>query len=61
VPVETALRDAKLSLDEINEVVLVGGSTRIPAVVKLVNELTKKQPNQTVRPSIPWTRMATGN
>jgi len=50
VPVETALRDAKLSLDEINEVVLVGGSTRIPAVVKLVNELTKKQPNQTVNP-----------
>merc|ERR1719478_1226315 len=50
VPVETALRDAKIDLSEVNEVVLVGGSTRIPAVVTLVEGLTKKTPNQSVNP-----------
>eukprot|EP00240_Pyramimonas_obovata_P002598 CAMPEP_0118934726 /NCGR_PEP_ID=MMETSP1169-20130426/13980_1 /TAXON_ID=36882 /ORGANISM="Pyramimonas obovata, Strain CCMP722" /LENGTH=695 /DNA_ID=CAMNT_0006877657 /DNA_START=109 /DNA_END=2196 /DNA_ORIENTATION=- len=50
VPVETALRDAKIDLSEVNEVVLVGGSTRIPAVVSLVESLTNKTPNQTVNP-----------
>jgi molecular chaperone DnaK len=49
-PVEQALRDAKLTMADINEVVLVGGSTRIPAVQRLVKELLGKEPNQTVNP-----------
>lgn len=49
-PVEQAINDAKLSKDEIQEVVLVGGSTRIPAVQKLVKDLTGKDPNQSVNP-----------
>ncbi|MEM6445642.1 MAG: molecular chaperone DnaK [Cyanobacteria bacterium J06642_2] len=49
-PVEQALRDAKLSKNEVDEVVLVGGSTRIPAVQKLVEDLIGKPPNQTVNP-----------
>ncbi|QIR37861.1 molecular chaperone DnaK [Tolypothrix sp. PCC 7910] len=50
IPVETALRDAKLNKDNIDEVVLVGGSTRIPAVQDLVKRLLGKDPNQTVNP-----------
>ncbi len=50
VPVETALKDAGISKSEINEVVLVGGSTRIPAVQQLVKEYTGKEPNQSVNP-----------
>ncbi|BAZ03770.1 molecular chaperone DnaK [Calothrix sp. NIES-3974] len=50
VPVENALRDAKLSKDSIDEVVLVGGSTRIPAVQQLVKNMLGKEPNQTVNP-----------
>jgi molecular chaperone DnaK len=50
-PVEQALADAKLSADDIDEVILVGGSTRIPAVQELVRRLTKgKDPNMTVNP-----------
>lgn len=50
-PVEQALDDAKLTADKLDEVVLVGGSTRIPAVQDLVKSLTGgKQPNQTVNP-----------
>lgn len=49
-PVKRALDDAKLNTGQIDEVVLVGGSTRIPAVVKLVKELTGKDPNQGVNP-----------
>ncbi|MDO5307235.1 MAG: molecular chaperone DnaK [bacterium] len=49
-PVEQALSDAGLSKNEINEVVLVGGSTRIPAVQQLVKEYTGKEPNQSVNP-----------
>ncbi len=49
-PVEQALRDAGVSKSDINEVVLVGGSTRIPAVQALVKEYTGKEPNQTVNP-----------
>ena len=47
---ETALRDAKLSYSDIDEVILVGGSTRIPAVVELVQKLSGKEPNVTVNP-----------
>ena len=49
-PVEQALSDASLSKNDINEVVLVGGSTRIPAVQQLVKEYTGKEPNQSVNP-----------
>ena len=49
-PVEQALSDAGLSKNEIDEVVLVGGSTRIPAVQQLIKEYTGKEPNQSVNP-----------
>ena len=49
-PVETAIKDAGISKNEIDEVVLVGGSTRIPAVQALVKEYTGKDPNQSVNP-----------
>ncbi|MGE5599782.1 MAG: Hsp70 family protein, partial [Bacteroidota bacterium] len=49
-PVKQALADAKLSEKDIDEVILVGGSTRIPAVKELVRRLTGKEPNQTVNP-----------
>ncbi|MBW3042964.1 molecular chaperone DnaK [Prochlorococcus marinus] len=50
VPVEQALKDAKLSTGEIDEIVMVGGSTRMPAVKELVKRVTTKDPNQTVNP-----------
>ena len=50
VPVEQALKDAKLSASDLDEVVLVGGSTRIPAVQELVKRITNKDPNQGVNP-----------
>jgi molecular chaperone DnaK len=50
IPVEKALKDAKLEKSEINEVVLVGGSTRIPAIQQLVESLTGKKPNKSVNP-----------
>eukprot|EP00187_Rhodella_violacea_P002133 CAMPEP_0174901662 /NCGR_PEP_ID=MMETSP0167-20121228/35244_1 /TAXON_ID=38298 /ORGANISM="Rhodella maculata, Strain CCMP736" /LENGTH=592 /DNA_ID=CAMNT_0016143387 /DNA_START=112 /DNA_END=1886 /DNA_ORIENTATION=+ len=49
-PVINALRDSKLDSSKIDEVVLVGGSTRIPAIKKLVKQLIGKEPNQTVNP-----------
>jgi molecular chaperone DnaK len=49
-PVENALRDAKLDKSAIDEVVLVGGSTRIPAVQELVKRALGRDPNQTVNP-----------
>jgi molecular chaperone DnaK len=50
VPVENAVRDAKIDKARIDEVVLVGGSTRIPAVKELVKRLLGKEPNETVNP-----------
>lgn len=50
IPVENALKDAKLKPNQIDEVVLVGGSTRIPAVKKLVKDILGKEPNETVNP-----------
>ena len=50
IPVEKALNDARLNKSEIDEVVLVGGSTRIPAIQNLVESLTGKKPNQSVNP-----------
>ncbi|MBC5796367.1 molecular chaperone DnaK [Sphaerospermopsis sp. LEGE 00249] len=50
IPVENALRDAKLNKSNIDEVVLVGGSTRIPAVQEVVKRVLGKDPNQSVNP-----------
>ena len=50
IPVEKALSDARLDKSDINEIVLVGGSTRIPAIQNLVESLTNKKPNQSVNP-----------
>ncbi len=49
-PIQDALNDAKLSEKDIDEVILVGGSTRIPAVQKLVKDMIGKDPNQSVNP-----------
>lgn len=50
IPVEKALADAKIPKDRIDEVVLVGGSIRIPAVKELVKKLLGKEPNESVNP-----------
>lgn len=50
IPVENAMRDSKLDKSAIDEVVLVGGSTRIPAVQEVVKRVLGKDPNQTVNP-----------
>jgi len=50
VPVENALKDAKLDKSKIDEIVMVGGSTRIPAIQELVKKKLGKDPNLTVNP-----------
>lgn len=47
---DNSLKDAKLSFKDLDEVILVGGSTRIPAVQALVRKMTGKEPNVTVNP-----------
>ncbi|TDB94459.1 molecular chaperone DnaK [Actinomadura sp. 7K534] len=49
-PFNSVLKDAGISVDQINQVVLVGGSTRMPAVSDLVKEMTGKEPNKGVNP-----------
>jgi len=49
-PLEQALKDAKLSASDIDEIILVGGSTRVPAVKNIVKEILGKEPNQSVNP-----------
>jgi molecular chaperone DnaK len=49
-PCRQALQDANLSVDQIDEVILVGGSTRIPAVRKFVKDFFRKEPNKGVNP-----------
>jgi molecular chaperone DnaK len=49
-PFEDAIKDASIKVGDIDHVILVGGSTRIPAVQKLVNELAGKEPNKGVNP-----------
>jgi len=49
-PVRTALKDAKMGSNDIHQVLLVGGSTRIPAVQELVKRLLNKEPNKSVNP-----------
>ena len=50
IPVENAMSDAKLKKEQIDQVVLVGGSTRIPAIQQIVKRIIDKDPNQTVNP-----------
>lgn len=50
VPIEKALRDAGLNVNDIDQVLLVGGSTRIPAVQEAVKKATGKEPNKSVNP-----------
>lgn len=50
VPMEKALQDANLSVSDIDQVLLVGGSTRIPAVQEAVKKATGKEPNKSVNP-----------
>ena len=50
IPVEKAINDARLDKSDIDEIVLVGGSTRIPAIQQLVESLTGKKPNKSVNP-----------
>jgi molecular chaperone DnaK len=50
IPFEQAIKDAGLTKGEIDHVVLVGGSTRMPAVADLVHEMTGKEPNKSVNP-----------
>ncbi|MBS3166770.1 molecular chaperone DnaK [Candidatus Woesearchaeota archaeon] len=50
VPTLNALKDAKLKPEDINKVILVGGSTRIPAVQKLVKDIMHKEPDKSVHP-----------
>merc|ERR1712213_281671 len=50
IPVEKSINDARLDKSDIDEIVLVGGSTRIPAIQNLVESLTGKKPNQSVNP-----------
>nr|YP_009736260.1 DnaK chaperone protein [Scytosiphon promiscuus]QDM58347.1 DnaK chaperone protein [Scytosiphon promiscuus]QDM58490.1 DnaK chaperone protein [Scytosiphon promiscuus] len=50
LPVEAAIKDARIERGAINELVLVGGSTRIPAIQNLVSKIVEKEPNQTVNP-----------
>ncbi|MEI8148851.1 MAG: molecular chaperone DnaK, partial [Actinomycetes bacterium] len=49
-PFDQAIKDAGLTLDKINHVIMVGGSTRIPAIQDLVARVTGKEPNKTVNP-----------
>ena len=49
-PFDQAIKDAGLTLDKINHVIMVGGSTRIPAVQELVTKVTGKEPNKSVNP-----------
>ena len=50
IPCESALKDADISASEIDEIILVGGSTRIPAVQALVKNIFNKEPNKSVNP-----------
>ncbi|MFV0555623.1 MAG: molecular chaperone DnaK [Lactovum sp.] len=50
IPVQKALADAGMTASELDEVLLVGGSTRIPSVVELVKKETGKEPNKSVNP-----------
>ena len=50
IPVQNALKDADLEMNEISKVLLVGGSTRIPAVQDKVRQLTGKEPNKSLNP-----------
>jgi molecular chaperone DnaK len=50
IPIESALKDARLNADQINHVVLVGGTTRIPSVQEFIRSFFNKEPNKSVNP-----------
>ncbi len=50
VPFKQAVNDAKLSVSQIDEIILVGGATRMPVIQELVKRLTGKEPNRSVNP-----------
>ena len=50
IPVENALKDAKLTADDISKVLLVGGSTRVPCVQEMVKKITGKDPDKGINP-----------
>jgi molecular chaperone DnaK len=50
IPTKQAIKDSKLDLSKIDEVVMVGGSTRIPKVIELVEKWTNKKPNKSINP-----------
>ena len=50
IPFQNALKDANLGAGQLDEVVLVGGSTRMPMIIELVRKLTNKEPNRSVNP-----------
>ena len=50
IPVENALKDAKLTSDDISKVLLVGGSTRVPCVQEMVKKITGKEPDKGINP-----------
>lgn len=50
IPLQKAISDAKLTYNDINEILLVGGSIRMPAVQKLVSDITGKKPNLSINP-----------
>ena len=50
IPVENALKDAKISVDDIHRVLLVGGSTRVPCVQEMVKKITGKEPDKGINP-----------
>ena len=50
IPVENALKDAKVSVDDIHRVLLVGGSTRVPCVQEMVKKITGKEPDKGINP-----------
>lgn len=49
-PVEKCLTDSKIKKTDIHEVVLVGGSTRIPKIISMITDLFKKEPNRSINP-----------
>ena len=49
-PVQQAVKDSGIQLSEINDIILVGGSTRIPAVIQIIKDAFKKDPKATVNP-----------
>ena len=50
VPVEKVLKDAKISKNQVHDIVLVGGSTRIPFIINMIKDYFNKEPNRSINP-----------